>query len=310
MTQSFTRRDFLQTVAGMAAGAVLPLAAARTLLAADKEPPFKISLAQWSLNKALFGKKLNHLDFAKTAKREFGIDAVEYVNQFFMDKAKDESYLADMKKRAADEGVTNVLIMCDNEGNLGDSNEQARNKAVENHYKWVEAARYLGCHSIRVNARSDAKLSADEQMKLAADGLRRLTEFGNKHEINVIVENHGGLSSNGAWLAGVMKEVNLPRCGTLPDFGNFNISRNQEYDKYKGVAELMPFAKGVSAKSYAFDEKGNETTIDYPRMMKIVLDAGYHGYVGIEYEGRMPEPEGIAATKKLLERIRDQVAKT
>ena len=310
MTQSFTRRDFLQTAAGLAAGAVLPLAAARTLLAADKEPPFKISLAQWSLNKALFGKKLNHLDFAKTAKREFGIDAVEYVNQFFMDKAKDESYLADMKKRAADEGVTNVLIMCDNEGNLGDSNEQARTKAVENHYKWVEAARYLGCHSIRVNARSDAKLSADEQMKLAADGLRRLTEFGNKHEINVIVENHGGLSSNGAWLAGVMKEVNLPRCGTLPDFGNFNISRNQEYDKYKGVAELMPFAKGVSAKSYAFDEKGNETTIDYPRMMKIVLDAGYHGYVGIEYEGRMPEPEGIAATKKLLERIRDQVAKT
>jgi L-ribulose-5-phosphate 3-epimerase len=310
MTQSFTRRDFLQTAAGLAAGAALPLAAARTLLAADKEPPFKISLAQWSLNKALFGKKLNHLDFAKTAKREFGIDAVEYVNQFFMDKAKDESYLADMKKRAADEGVTNVLIMCDNEGNLGDSNEQARTKAVENHYKWVEAARYLGCHSIRVNARSDAKLSADEQMKLAADGLRRLTEFGNKHEINVIVENHGGLSSNGAWLAGVMKEVNLPRCGTLPDFGNFNISRNQEYDKYKGVAELMPFAKGVSAKSYAFDEKGNETTIDYPRMMKIVLDAGYHGYVGIEYEGRMPEPEGIAATKKLLERIRDQVAKT
>ena len=309
MTQSFTRRDFLQTAAGLAAGAALPLAATRNLLAADKDPPFKISLAQWSLNKALFGKKLNHLDFAKTAKREFGIDAVEYVNQFFMDKAKDESYLADMKKRAADEGVTNVLIMCDNEGNLGDSNEQARAKAVENHYKWVEAAKYLGCHSIRVNARSDAKLSYDEQLKLAADGLRRLTEFGNKHEINVIVENHGGLSSNGAWLAGVMKEVNLPRCGTLPDFGNFNISQKLEYDKYKGVAELMPFAKGVSAKSYAFDEKGNETTIDYPRMMKIVLDAGYHGYVGIEYEGRIPEPEGIAATKKLLERIRDQAAK-
>jgi sugar phosphate isomerase/epimerase len=309
MTQVFTRRDFLQTTAGLAAGAALPLATARNLLAADKEPPFKISLAQWSLNKALFGRKLNHLDFAKTAKREFGIDAVEYVNQFFMDKAKDESYLADMKKRAADEGVTNVLIMCDNEGDLGNDNEQARTKAVENHYKWVEAARYLGCHSIRVNARSNPRLSYDEQMKLAADGLRRLTEFGNKHEINVIVENHGGLSSNGAWLAGVMKEVNLPRCGTLPDFGNFRVNRNEEYDKYKGVQELMPFAKGVSAKSYAFDEKGNETTIDYPRMMKIVLDAGYRGYVGVEYEGQIPEPQGIAATKKLLERIRDEVAK-
>jgi sugar phosphate isomerase/epimerase len=309
MNATYSRRDFLQATAALAAGAALPLVAGRTLLAADKDPPFKISLAQWSLNKALFGRKLDHLDFAKTAKREFGIDAVEYVNQFFMDKARNESYLADMKKRAADEGVTNVLIMCDNEGDLGDSNEQARSKAVENHYKWVEAARYLGCHSIRVNARSNAHLSYDEQMKLAADGLRRLTEFGAKHEINVIVENHGGLSSNGAWLAGVMKEVNLPRCGTLPDFGNFRVNRTEEYDKYKGVQELMPFAKGVSAKSYAFDEKGNETTIDYPRMMKIVLDAKYHGYVGIEYEGKIPEPEGIAATKKLLERIRDEVAK-
>jgi sugar phosphate isomerase/epimerase len=309
MNATYSRRDFLQATAALAAGAALPLVAGRTLLAADKDPPFKISLAQWSLNKALFGRKLDHLDFAKTAKREFGIDAVEYVNQFFMDKARNESYLADMKKRAADEGVTNVLIMCDNEGDLGDSNEQARSKAVENHYKWVEAARYLGCHSIRVNARSNARLSYDEQMKLAADGLRRLTEFGAKHEINVIVENHGGLSSNGAWLAGVMKEVNLPRCGTLPDFGNFRVNRTEEYDKYKGVQELMPFAKGVSAKSYAFDEKGNETTIDYPRMMKIVLDAKYHGYVGIEYEGKIPEPEGIAATKKLLERIRDEVAK-
>jgi sugar phosphate isomerase/epimerase len=309
MNSTLSRRDFLQTTAGLAAGAALPLVAGRTLLAADKEPPFKISLAQWSLNKALFGGKLNHLDFAKTAKREFGIDAVEYVNQFFMDKAKDESYLADLKKRAADEGVTSVLIMCDNEGDLGDSNEQARTKAVENHYKWVEAAKYLGCHSIRVNARSNPRLSYSEQMKLAADGLRRLTEFGAKHQINVIVENHGGLSSNGAWLAGVMKEVNLPRCGTLPDFGNFRVNRNEEYDKYKGVEELMPFAKGVSAKSYDFDDQGNETTIDFPRMMKIVLAAGYHGYVGIEYEGKMPEPQGIAATKKLLERIRDEVAK-
>jgi L-ribulose-5-phosphate 3-epimerase len=310
MNSIYSRRDFLQTAGALAASASLPLVAGRTLLAADKEPPFKISLAQWSLNKALFGRKLNHLDFAKTAKREFGIDAVEYVNRFFMDKAKDESYLADMKKRAADEGVASVLIMCDDEGDLGNDNEQARAKAVENHYKWVEAAKYLGCHSIRVNARSNPRLTYEEQMKLAADGLRRLTEFGAKHEINVIVENHGGLSSNGAWLAGVMKEVNLPRCGTLPDFGNFRVNRTEEYDKYKGVAELMPFAKGVSAKSYAFDKEGNETTIDYRRMMKIVLDAGYRGYVGVEYEGQIPEPQGILATRKLLERIRDEVAKT
>ncbi|MEX2138051.1 MAG: TIM barrel protein [Pirellulales bacterium] len=309
MTPAFSRRQFLRTAAGVAAGASLPFSLGQALAAADKEPLFKISLAEWSLHKALFGKKLDHLDFAKVAKTEFGIDAVEYVNQFFKDKAKDESYLADMKKRALDHGVTNVLIMIDDEGDLGDGNNQARANAVEKHHKWVDAAKYLGCHSIRVNARSNPRLSYDEQMKLAADGLRRLTEFAAKQEINVIVENHGGLSSNGAWLAGVMKEVNLPRCGTLPDFGNFTIDRRtkEEYNKYKGVAELMPYAKGVSAKSYAFDAQGNETTIDFRRMMKIVLDAGYHGYVGVEYEGDAPEPEGIMATKNLLVRIRDEL---
>jgi sugar phosphate isomerase/epimerase len=191
------------------------------------------------------------------------------------------------------------------------SNDRARTAAVEKHHKWVDAAKYLGCHSIRVNARSNPRLSYEEQTKLAADGLRRLTEYGDKQEINVIVENHGGLSSDGAWLAGVMKEVNMPRCGTLPDFGNFVIDRktNNEYDKYKGVAELMPYAKGVSAKSYAFDAEGNETTIDFRRMMKIVLDAGYHGYVGVEFEGRAPEAEGITATKNLLVKIRDEMTK-
>lgn len=310
MTRLFNRREFLRTTAAVAVGAALPLAVGSPVSAADKELLFKISLAEWSLNKSLFGKKLDNLDFAATAKKEFGIDAVEYVNQFFMDKAKDEKYLAELKKRADDNGVRSVLIMCDREGALGASDDKARTQAVENHYKWVDAAKYLGCHSIRVNAQSDTKLSYDEQMKLAADGLRRLTEYGAKQEMNVIVENHGGLSSNGAWLAGVMKRVDHPRCGTLPDFGNFRVSPTEEYDRYKGVAELMPFAKGVSAKSHDFDAQGNETSTDYRKMLKIVLDAGYHGYVGIEYEGlRLSEPKGIMATKRLLERVRDDLAK-
>jgi L-ribulose-5-phosphate 3-epimerase len=310
MNDRFSRRQFLQTATSVAAAAALPLGARSALVAADDKPLYKISLAEWSLHKALFGGKLTHLDFPVVAKKDYGIEAIEHVNQFFTDKAKDQSYLADLKKRAEDNGVTNVLIMCDNEGDLGNSNEAARTKAVENHYKWVDAAKYLGCHSIRVNARSNPRLAAEEQMKLAADGLRRLTEHASEQDINVIVENHGGLSSNGAWLAGVMKAVNLPRCGTLPDFGNFNIGRGEEYDRYKGVSELMPFAKGVSAKSYDFDDEGHEKTIDFKRIMKIVLDAGYHGFVGIEYEGnRLSEPEGIKATKKLLERIREEMAK-
>ena len=270
---------------------------------------FPISLAEWSLHRTLFAGKLDHLDFARTAKEDYGISAVEYVNQFFKDKAKDQKYLAEMKKRTSDLGVRNVLIMIDEEGALGDSDESRRKQAVENHYKWVEAAKFLGCHSIRVNAQSQGEYA--EQLERAADGLRRLTEFGAQHELNVIVENHGGLSSNGGWLSSVIKKVNHPRCGTLPDFGNFNLGNGKQYDRYQGVKEMMPFAKGVSAKSMDFDEQGNETKIDYPRMMKIVIDAGYRGHVGIEYSGeRLSEPDGIRATKKLLERVRAELAKT
>lgn len=193
--------------------------------------------------------------------------------------------------------------MCDAEGRLGDPDDAARSTAVENHRKWIEAAKFLGCHSIRVNAASEG--SWDEQMKLAADGLRRVAEIGDEYGINAIVENHGGLSSNGEWLTGVITGVDHPRSGTLPDFGNFRISETETYDNYQGVTELMPYAKAVSAKSHDFDDKGNETELDYPRLLRIVLDAGYRGYLGIEYEGdRLSEAEGIRATQALIEKIR------
>ena len=302
------RRDFIKQVSVGVGSVALANQALLAFSSDEGEPLFKISLAEWSLHKSIFGGQINHLDFAKVAKKDFGIEAVEYVNQFFFEKAKDTAYLQEMKKRADGEGVKSLLIMCDREGKLGDPDEKARLLAVENHYKWVEAAKYLGCHSIRVNAASDG--SFEEQQKLAADGLRRLTEFGDKHGLNTIVENHGGLSSNGQWLAGVIKMVNHPRCGTLPDFGNFRVSENEWYDFYKGVEELMPYAKAVSAKSYDFDEKGNETKLDYLRIMKIVTAAGYSGFVGVEYEGeRLSEKDGIIATKKLLEQCRVNLAK-
>ncbi len=273
----------------------------------DETPLFRISLAEWSLHRALQSGQRDHLDFAKAAKEEFGIEAVEYVNQFFKDKAKDTAYLDEMKTRAADLGVKSLLIMIDGEGQLGAPDEAARQKTVDNHKRWVEAAKHLGCHSIRVNAASSG--SFEDQQKLAADGLRRLSEFAAEHELNVIVENHGGLSSNGQWLAGVMKNVAMDNCGTLPDFGNFRLGGGREYDRYKGVTELMPYAKAVSAKSHDFDEAGNETHTDYDKMMRIVLDAGYRGYVGIEYEGSsLSEPDGIIATRKLLERMREELA--
>jgi len=306
---NLSRRSFLSVAAAAVAAAATP-----RLFAAPSGPLFRISLAQWSLHKTLRAGKLDNLDFAKTAKETFGIEGIEYVNQFFKDKAKDEKYLAEMKKRAADHGVKSLLIMCDGEGNLGDPDDAKRTTAIENHYKWADAAEFLGCHSIRVNAAS--KGTFEEQQKLAADGLRRLTEYAEKKNLNVIVENHGGLSSNGEWLAGVMKLVDHPHCGSLPDFGNFRVKDGEWYDRYKGVAELMPYAKAVSAKSHDFDPErpmvttnGDQET-DYLKMMKIVLDAGYHSWVGIEYEGgKVDEVEGIKLTKQLLERVRDELAK-
>jgi sugar phosphate isomerase/epimerase len=291
-----SRRDFLVRAATLVAAPGLARAAGAH--APGQTPLFRISLAQWSLHRTIRAGDLNHLDFAAIARREFGIEAVEYVNTFFKDRATDAAYLAEMNRRAAGEGVTQHLIMCDGEGRLGDPDPARRAQAVENHRKWLAAARTLGCVTIRVNAASEG--SFDEQQKLAADGLTRLTAFGDAAGINVVVENHGGLSSDGRWLSGVMRLVDHPRCGTLPDFGNF-----YEYDRYQGVADLMPFAKAVSAKTHDFDAGGNETTKDYRRLMRIVTGAGYHSWVGIEYEGtRLPEREGIASTLRLLERVR------
>lgn len=314
-----TRRDMLTAACGFALGAALPhrLAAAHhphDESSHEESPLFKISLAQWSLHRTIFDGKLHPLDFPKTAKEQFDISAVEYVNRCFKDHYADDdlSYVPELKKRCDDLGVKSLLIMIDRQGDLGDPDDAKRQAAVENHFKFVEAIKALGGHSIRVNARSVG--TPEEQHKLAVDGLSRLTEFGARHDINVIVENHGGLSSNGQWLAAVIKAVNHPRCGTLPDFGNFCMDWDRKddpsawYDRYKGVAEMMPFAKAVSAKSNDFNDAGEEIRTDYRRMMKIVIDAGYRGHVGIEYEGdKLPEADGVRATKKLLEKVREEL---
>lgn len=293
-----TRRQFLQQTS-LAVGA---LCAGSASMAADKKPlPFQISLAQWTINKELKAGKIDNLDFAKVA-HDHGIFAIEYVNQFFMDKANDKSYLAEMKRRAADLGVKSLIIMCDREGNIGEPDTTKRQKTIDNHRKWIDAAKFLGCHSIRVNAGSAG--TWEEQVKLAADGLARLTELGDRQKINVIVENHGGLSSNADWLTEVIQLVDHKRCGTLPDFGNFRIKDGESYDSYRGIRKLMPWAKGVSVKDVVWDDKGNQAPLDYDRMLKIVLDAGFHGYCGIEFGGF----ENLQASRKSLEQARERLS--
>ncbi len=314
-----SRRDFVRcaSVSTLAVGslssALASIAcragtdAATTSPAAAATPWFRISLAEWSLHRALMAGEMTNLDFITEAKRTYGVDGVEYVNVFFADKARDLGYLREMRSRCDSEGVESVLIMCDNEGRLGDPDGAARTQAVGNHLKWIEAAVFLGCHSIRVNAASEG--SWEEQSTLAADGLHRLAEIGAEHQINVIVENHGGLSSNAAWLTETIVRGDHPRLGTLPDFGNFRIAEGEWYDIYQGVEELMPLAMAVSAKSHDFHADGNESAKDYLRLLRIVRDTGYRGWVGIEYEGEnASEPDGIRATKALLEQVRDKLA--
>ena len=286
--QDVSRRQFL-TQTGLAAGALTSGAAW-----AKDVAPLQISLAQWTINRELRSGKIDNLDFAKVA-AEHGIHAVEYVNQFFMDKAKDANYLGEMKKRAADQGVKSLLIMCDREGNIGDPDAAKRKQTVDNHRKWLDAAKFLGCHSVRVNAGSSG--TWDEQVKLAADGLSRLTAIGAKMGLNVIVENHGGLSSNADWLVEVITKVDHKRCGTLPDFGNFRIKPGESYDSYRGMQKLLPFAKGVSVKDRVWDDKGKQFELDYDRMLKLVHASGFRGYCGIEFGGYA----NLTASRKKLQ---------
>ncbi|MBO6574496.1 MAG: sugar phosphate isomerase/epimerase [Rhodothermales bacterium] len=279
---------------------------------------YTISLAQWSLHKAIFAGELDPLDFPVISRDEFAIDGIEYVNGLFTDRRTDEEYLTELRNRCDGAGVQSLLIMCDGEGRIGDPDENARTQTIDNHRRWLDAASFLGCHSIRVNASSEGDW--ETQKALAADGLRRLTEVAAEQNLNVIVENHGGISSNGQWLAEVMQAVDHPRCGTLPDFGNWHMgdALGGEYDPYEGTEELMPFAKAVSFKTHRLAEdpggphfRYNYATqeyfpVDFDRLMRLTLDAGYRDWVGIEYEGSdVDEITGIKRSKAILEHLHE-----
>ncbi len=307
----YNRRKFLalSTATGLAS-TLWPTANAFSAQNKDKIPPLKISLAQWSLHRSYGDNTLQPQNFPTDAKKLFDINAVEYVADFYKEQKNEIAFWKKMQDVSADQGVSNLLIMVDGEGELGSSSDSERTQAIENHLPWIEAARESGCHSVRVNAFGRG---TDTQIKHAlVDGLGRLTEFSAQADINILSENHGLQSSNGAFIVDVIKDVGSPYLGTLPDFGNWCLSEEWGgtannscpyiYDPYRGVAEFLPFAKGVSAKSYAFDQEGNETQLDYRKLLMLVKDLGFDGHIGIEYEGQMlSEFDGIRATQKLIE---------
>jgi sugar phosphate isomerase/epimerase len=321
------RRNFIRNTSAAAAGMGLASSLPSFLHAErSKELFFQIALSQFSFAGEFWTKQLDNLDFAAKSK-ELGIRGLDYCSMFFADKAKDTAYLNEMKKRAADAGCYNLRIMIDNEGVLGDLDQTKRVKAIENHYKWMDAAAIIGCPMIRVNVEGEG--DPKDVAKAAVDSLGRLIEYGKKQQTDVIVENHVGISCNGAWLAGVMKELNNPHGGTLADFGNFCINRTkpetndiagwmktkclEEYDRYKGIEEIMPYAKGVHAKTHLFDGSGNDLETDFYKMFKIIKKSGFTGWVSIEYEGGLikmyskdskylDDYAGVAATKVLVEK--------
>ena len=309
-----TRRTFLkQTLFGAGALMIAPSLDMKSF----RDSGLKISLAEWSLHRALEAGKIDHLDFPSIAMKDYQISTVEYVNGFFGGKkmdfkvaGKNSDYLRELLKRSKDAGVFNHLIMVDDEGPLALPDDKVRLQAVDDHKKWIEAAKFLGCLTVRVNLHGDG--SPDAKKAASVDSLSRLGEFAKPMNINIVVENHGHESSNGAWVADVMKLVNKPNVGTLPDFGNFCLSQDwgstqdectDYYDRYRGVKEMLPFAKGVSAKTYDFDSNGEQPKMDYKRLLDIVKASGFTGYIGVEFEGNtQPEEEGIRKTKLLLEK--------
>lgn len=297
---AITRREAIGACVGAGAALLLGGCAARSSRPRGPEPLYTISLAQWSYHRAVRSGVMSTIDFPGVALRDHGIDAVEYVSTLFPRKDL-PGEACDVRARCDDLGVRSLLIMVDAEGALGDPDPGARARAVDNHRKWLDAAATLGCHSIRVNAESRG--APEEQERLAADGLRALCERADGYGLSVLVENHWGLSSVAPWLMAVMRRVDHPRVGTLPDFGNFD---PKVQDRYDAVRAMMPLARAVSAKSNHFDPRGNETTTDYPRMLRIVVESGYRGRVGIEYEGsRLSERDGVDATLRLLRRVHD-----
>ena len=285
----------------------------------QKEIFFKLSLAQWSLNKAIRGGEMSPYLFAEKSKN-LGFTGLEYVNQLYDDVMKSEDKSSSIKnfilkynQLASDNGMDNVLIMIDEEGDLAGENEEQRLKSIDNHKLWIDTAAEMNCTSVRLNLYGSKDI--ETWKALSIDSLSKLGEHAKGTGLNVIVENHGRITSNIPELMNAINGVNMDNVGTLPDFGNFCMADEgygsvfdgtceTVYDFYKGVEEMMPKAFAVSAKSNDFDGNGDEKTIDYMKMLKIVKSFGYTGYIGVEYEGkRLSEVEGIKATRDLLIKV-------
>ena len=291
-----------------------------------------IGLQMYSFAPLIMQGKFDLLGFPDLVKNTYGINGAEYWSIPFMGRENDKDFLNDLKRRSDDIGVDNLIILVDDIDiktmqsgpSLASSNKNDRDTAIDYHKKWVDVAKNIGCHSIRINLRSEEE-NDQKILENSSESISKLIEFSKQDNISIVIENHGGITGDADWLVSLMKNVDSKHLGTLPDFGTYNfcikrgnlnfqsLSENCEdqYDKYLGVKKLMPYAKGVSAKSHEFDKDGEELSTNYSRMIKIISESNYKGYITIEYEGAMKgmfggegtylnPHEGILATKKLI----------
>ncbi|GAB5561933.1 MAG: hypothetical protein SynsKO_35800 [Synoicihabitans sp.] len=326
------RREFVKGLSA-ASAAVVAGNVLRAKPAVDAAKPFTLSLSQWGFHRAIFGDaRDNYQDFITTLHRapddvlrgdmdprdivwrarELGVGVVDLVNILWFGHGQDGPWLADFKARARDAGVTFGVLMCDQLGRIAAKDSAERKRSISGHLDWMETAAELGCPFLRVNPYGDG--SYLEQLKRGAETLHELADRSSDFGLEILVENHGHPGSNGAWLAMLIEQADHPRLGTYTDLDNFfmggwNHDPQRRYDRTQGLFDLAPYTKAISAKTHDFGPDGEETTIDYQACLKILLDAGFTGLVGAEYEGhRLSEAEGSRLTVELLRREQKRFA--
>lgn len=292
----------------------------------------RISLSQWSFHRAILGSSMEdyatftkllhskpervlqgHLDSRDILNiaNSLGIKKVDLVNVLFFGHAMDKPWLNEFIAKAKSFNTSFQVLMCDQAGNLGASSQLARKQSINAHIVWLETAVYLGCKQLRVNAIGDGSYLS--QLRQCADSLSKLGAIAESMGIELLVENHGYASNNGAWLAMLIEETNHDNVKVFADFDNFfmggwDLSPERRYDRIQGLLDLAPFTAGVSAKSHDFGALGDETTIDFRKCIAIFEENGFDGLYSAEYEGdRISELEGAISTVRLTSSILDSI---
>jgi len=335
-----TRREFIEnsikSSIGLSLAATLPSSLfLYSCKPEKKEFNLKISLQVYSFAPLMMAGKFDLKDFPEMVRNTYQLDGAEYWSIAFTGRENNEAFLKELKQKSDDNGVNNTIILVDDINiltmesgpSLASLSSEERSRAIDFHKIWVDTAAKIDCHSIRINLKSNDG-TAEEVQEVCSESISKLIEYSSQSNISVVLENHGGLTGNGKWLSGLIKNINNEFVGSLPDFGDFNFCQTRgdlnfanvdrecemKYDKYLGVEELIPYAKGISAKSHDFDKNGSETKTDYKRMMEIIKNSDFSGYISIEYEGAMlsmllnrdsylSSHDGILATKSLLEKL-------